>query len=252
MEPGDRPLAPQRLCGCLPLSYGDHTVRSPVSPLGRLDGVPGSPGRLPLGSGTSSFSPVSAVLRAGVGLPVSRPLLWLVDGSSSLHPCHGPGLRDHASSRVPDSPVLGRLAGPRFHLSGGRTGEGLSPLALRPVGDPCQSPQEFLGSQPDHGLSGDDHLDFSFEVFPNPQTGAEVGSPPSGLSLGSLSPCISLASPVGRHVVMSALVPSARLRMRFLQRRLNVSGPLLPEEALVSWDDCCHPDLLWWSNVSHL
>ena len=51
---------------------------------------------------------------------------------------------------------------------------------------------------------------------------------------------------------MSALVPGARLRMRSLQLRLNVSGPLLSEEALVSWDDCCHPDLLWWSEVSHL
>ena len=51
---------------------------------------------------------------------------------------------------------------------------------------------------------------------------------------------------------MSSLVPGARLRMRSLQLHLNVSGPLLREAALVSWDDCCHPGLLWWSDVSHL
>ena len=51
---------------------------------------------------------------------------------------------------------------------------------------------------------------------------------------------------------MSALVLGARLHMISLQLRLNVSGPLLSEEALVSWDACCHPDLLWWSEVSHL
>ena len=111
LTPGDQPLAPQRICGCLSLSYGDHTVRSAVSTVGRLDDVPGSPGRLPSGSGESSFSLASKVLRAGVGLPVSCPLLWFVDGPSSFHPHHGPGLRYHASSRVPDSPVLRRLAG---------------------------------------------------------------------------------------------------------------------------------------------
>ena len=32
-------------------------------------------------------------LLAGIsGVPVSRPLLWFVNGSSSLHPHHGPGL----------------------------------------------------------------------------------------------------------------------------------------------------------------
>ena len=31
VAPGDRPLAPQQFCGCLPFSYGDYTVRSPVS-----------------------------------------------------------------------------------------------------------------------------------------------------------------------------------------------------------------------------
>ena len=129
MALGDRPLTPQRVCGCLPFSNGDYIVRSPV--VGGLDGVLGSPG-----SGASIFSPVSEVLCGRVGFPVSRPLLWPVDGSSGIHPHHGPGLRDHASSRVSDSPVLKRLAAPCFHLSRDCAGVGLSPLALSTTGDP--------------------------------------------------------------------------------------------------------------------
>ena len=51
---------------------------------------------------------------------------------------------------------------------------------------------------------------------------------------------------------VSALVPGVQLRMRSLQLRLNVAGPSLLEDTLVSWDDSCLPDLRWWSDVSHL
>ena len=51
---------------------------------------------------------------------------------------------------------------------------------------------------------------------------------------------------------LSALVPGVRLRMRSLQLRLNVSGRLQSEDSLVEWDSDCRPDLLWWSDVSHL
>ena len=51
---------------------------------------------------------------------------------------------------------------------------------------------------------------------------------------------------------MSAIVLGARLRMRSLQLRLNVSGPLVIDEDLVSWDDGCLRDLRWWSEESHL
>ena len=40
--------------------------------------------------------------------------------------------------------------------------------------------------------------------------------------------------------------------MRSLQLRLNAAGSLLLEGDLDSWDDCCLPDLLWWSEDSHL
>ena len=40
--------------------------------------------------------------------------------------------------------------------------------------------------------------------------------------------------------------------MRSLQLRLNVSGHLQSEDSLVVWGSNYHPDLLWWSDVSHL
>ena len=173
VAPGDLPLVPQRLCGCLPLSYGDHPNRSSF-PSGRgLVGVPGSPVCLPSGSGSSIFSPVPQVLRGGVGQAVLRSLSWPLDGSSGLYPCHGPCLRDHASSWLPDPPVSRRFAGPGFHLPGDCSGEGFSSLALPASWDSRQSPQELFDSEADSGLSRDYDSDYSFEGFPDPQADPE-------------------------------------------------------------------------------
>ena len=96
-----------------------------------------------------------------------RALFRPVDGSSGVHPHHGPGLLDHASPRVLDPPVPRRLAGPSFHLSGDCAGEGLPPLDLSSAGDSCESPQELFGSESDSGLSRHDDHDIFFERFPD-------------------------------------------------------------------------------------
>ena len=51
---------------------------------------------------------------------------------------------------------------------------------------------------------------------------------------------------------MSSPVPGSRLRMRFLQLRLNAAGRSLVDTAVVSWDDSCLEDLQWWSVESNL
>ena len=51
---------------------------------------------------------------------------------------------------------------------------------------------------------------------------------------------------------LTPLIPGARLRMRSLQLRLRVAGPQQSDLALISWDNSCHRDLLWWSYASHL
>ena len=56
-------------------------------------------------------------------------------------------------------------------------------------------------------------------------------------------------------VVMSSLtsfILGVRLRIRSLHLRLRIAGPQQSDLALISWDDSCHRDLLWWSYASHL
>ena len=127
---GHRPLTPQRLGGPLQFSYGDCPVGSPVSPSGRLDGVLGSPGRLPPGSCTSSFSPLPEVLHEGCGVSIYDPVLRPVIRSSSVHPRHGSYLFHHASPRFSSSTLSRRLAGPGLHLPGPGACEGLPPVAM--------------------------------------------------------------------------------------------------------------------------
>ena len=105
VAPGDRPLTPQQLGGCLPFPHGDYPVCSPISPSQRLDGIPGSPGCIPPCSGPSVFTTLPEVLRVRVGLPVPHPLLRPVDGCAGVYISHGPDLFDNASSRFPDSRV---------------------------------------------------------------------------------------------------------------------------------------------------
>ena len=127
---GNRPLQPQPFCASLPFSHGDGSVSSPVSLSGRLDGVPGAPGRLPSGSGASVILALPEVLLGGFGPVVSGSLLRPFDCSAGVHTRHGPYLFHHALLWVPDPMVSGRLARPGILISRDSAGEGLSSLAL--------------------------------------------------------------------------------------------------------------------------
>ena len=210
----------------LRLSCGDHPNRSSI-PSGRgLVGVPGSPGCLPSGSGSSIFSPVPQVLRGGVGLPVLLSLFWPLDGSSGLYPCHGPCLRDHASSWLPDPPVPQRLAGPGFHLPGECSGEGFSSLALPEFWDSCQSPQELFDSHADSGLSRDYDSAIPLRVFPTLKRIQKLSLLLQDF-LSTRSHSVSVwGQLLGIMSSMSALLPVSRLQMRELQIRLSVAGRL--------------------------
>ena len=107
LAPSDRPLLPQPFCASLPFSHGDGSVGSPVSSSGRYDGVAGSPGRLPSGSGAPVFSPLPEVLRGGFRPAVAGSVLWPLDYSAGVHMSHGPYLFHHASLRFPDPAVSG-------------------------------------------------------------------------------------------------------------------------------------------------
>ena len=168
LEACDRPLTPQPVGSCLQVSHGDCGIDSPISLSGRLDGVPGSPGCLPSGSG----APVISALHGGLSPAVSRALS--VDCPAGVHAGHGPCVCHHAPVRVQDPSLPGRLTRPRILVSGYSAGEGLSPLALpgaRGSGEPLQ---ELSGSVSDFGLSGDETSNMSFEGFPDPKVCPEA------------------------------------------------------------------------------
>ena len=188
-----RLLTPQWLGGTLQFLYGDCPVCSPVSPSGGLDGVPGSPGRLPPGSCTSGLSPVPEVLRGGCGVSVSDPVLRPVFRSPGVHPRHGSYIFHHASPRFSSSPLSRRLAGPGHHLPGSGACEGLPPLAMSSLRGLSQTFEELFGPDSDVGLSRDDARDFSLEGFPDPQTDSEVLSTSPGVFIRPSPPCVGLA-----------------------------------------------------------
>ena len=153
---------------------------------------------------------------------------------SSIMHCHGFQILRY----------LRRLAGPCFNLSGDCLGEGLPPLSLSSTGDSCESSKELFGSALDSGLFRNDTNDFSFEGFPDPQKAPEVVPFPSGVSLRPPTPCVGLAPVVGGRVTYvcagSGSPASYEARPALLQR---CGVP----PSVGSWDDCCLPDLLWWS-----
>ena len=119
----DRSLTPQSFCRRLSFSHGDCSVGAPVPPSGGLAYFLRSSKCLPAGSGSSSVSQVSEVLRGRFRLPVPHSLLRPCDGSAGLHPRHGPGLLHHASVWLQDPSLPGRLACPQILVPGGCTGE---------------------------------------------------------------------------------------------------------------------------------
>ena len=197
---GDRPFAPQPFGASLPFSHGDCSVGSPVSPSGGLDGVPGSPGRLPSSSSAPVISALPEVLRGGLRPAVSSSVLRPLDRSAGVHACHGSHLFHHASLRFPDPPLSGRLARPRILISRDSAGEGLSPLALSGAGDSCQSRQELPDSFADAGLSGDESSHASFEGVSDPQTCPEALLNASRVRVLSAAASSSLAAASGGNV----------------------------------------------------
>ena len=110
MAAGNRSFAPQPSSSCLPFSRGDGPIGSPVALPRRLDGVPGSPGRVLPGSGAPVISALPEVLRGGFSASVPRSLLWPFDCPSGVYASHGAYLSHHALLRFRDHALPGRLA----------------------------------------------------------------------------------------------------------------------------------------------
>ena len=154
--------------------------------------------------------------------------------------CHGPGVLDHASVQVQDPQLPGRLARPGIFVSGDCAGEGLPAVAMSGAGHSRQPVEELLDSHSVDRLSRDEDLDFSFEGFPDSQTGSEAVLSRTRLHILSVSSSYSIASTAEGDVlgVISGSgspapheIPSAAVECGGLSpggRRSRLLGRLLP------------------------
>ena len=139
---GHRPLPPQLLCGCVPLSDGDHTVCSPVGSSGRLDGLHRLERSVPAGSGTSGFSSFSTLCVKGSHFPIQSSVLWPLHGSTGLLTGHGSYFRHSPFLGYPHEAVPRRLASPVVLSGIPSPGSPDCPRALPRAGG-CDQPGEI-------------------------------------------------------------------------------------------------------------
>ena len=249
---GHRPLTPQRLGGPLQFSYGDCPVGSTVSPSGRLDGVLGSPGRLPPGSCTSGFSPLPEVLRGDVvfqfttlcfGLSSAPQVFTRVMAPiSSIMHRHGFRLLRYLDDWLVLGSTFQDLVRARDFLLWLCLRLGVMVNLSKSSLDPTQT-LDYLGMT----------LETSpLRVSPTLKRVQKLSLLLHQFFSDRLQPVSVWRSLLGMMSSMSAIVPGLRLRMRSLQLRLNAAGRLLLDSQLVSWDDTCLRDLRWWSDDSRL
>ena len=157
MASGHRPLPSQSLCGRVTLSDGDHSVCTPVSTSGGLDGLHRSQGSVSSGAGSSCFSSLSSLHVPWHGLPVQCSVLWPLHGSSGLHQGHGSCFSYTPFSGYPYASIPRRLAGPVFLLGVSPRGSEDCPPTLSRIGDCHQPPEVQPHTFPGSSVSGGRH-----------------------------------------------------------------------------------------------
>ena len=204
------------------------------------------------------------------GVSVQSPLLWPLHGPSGFYQGHGSCVSHPSRHGRPDTPVSGRLVGPRLIQSRSPVGKGQSPRPLSSTwhsGEPWQISSDPLAFC---HLSGDVSGEPLFEGFSlageglDPEVTAQrvfVLQAPRHRSLAqsSGSSLLSLPSHSGR--VSSDALPSVRTTTSVGFCGQVSSGPLDPQDRTgplvvlrhrppgVSLE-VQHPDLLFWSDAS--
>ena len=249
---GHRPLPPQSLCGCVPLSDGDHPVCSPVSSSGRLDGLHRFEGSVPPGSGSSRISSFSTLCVQGSRFPIQSSVLWPLHGSTGLLSVmapvsailHAMGIRMRrylddwlfqSSSRESLLRDLQTVLG-RCHELGvviNREKSHLVPSQVVQYLGVVINTQSFVASPSPDRIS---------RLLSTAGEFRSSASPPARLWLSLLEMLSSLAH----------LVPGGRLRMRSLQLCLNRSWDHVDLSVPVAWTVSCLQDLQWWLHLSRL
>ena len=165
MASGHRPLPSQSLCGRVTLSDGDHSVCTPVSTSGGLDGLHRSQGSVSSGAGSSCFSSLSSLHVPWHGLPVQSSVLWPLHGSAGLHQGHGSCFSYTPFSGYPYASIPRRLAGPVFLSGVSPRGSADCPPTLSRIRDCHQPPEVQPHTFPGSSVSGGRHRLHLFQGF---------------------------------------------------------------------------------------
>ena len=240
------------LCGRVTLSVGDHSVCTPVSTSGGLDGLHRSLGSVSSGAGSSCLSSLSSLHVPWHGLPVHSSVLWPLHGSAGLHQGHGSCFSYTPFSGYPYASIPRRLAGPVFLSGVSPRGSSDCPPTLSRVGVvvtpkksnliPYQVVQ-YLGVVIDSS---------SFRASPSVEHISRLPSPAAEFQSCS-SPTASLwLSLLGVLSSLAHLVPGGRRGMRSLQLCLHRSWNRQDLEAPVLVSMECLQDLRWWLHLPRL
>ena len=241
MTPGDRPLTPQRLCGCLPLSYRDHPNRSSIPSRRGLVGVPGSPGCLPSGSGSSIFSSVPCVgdsvyqFRAlCFGLSTAPQVFTLIMAPvSAIMHHHDFRILRYLDDWLVLASTFQEIVRARDFLLWLCQRLGIRVNLLKSSLIPKQT-QDYLGIT---------IQTVPLRVFPTLKRIQKLSLLLQGFLSTRSHPVSFWRQLLGIMSSMSALVSGSRLQMHAFQIRLNVASRLQPNGFPVEWDSDCHPDL---------
>ena len=244
LAPGHRSLSPQPFCSVVPFSNGDIPVGPPISPPRGLDDFHRPSVRLPpgylrfcIGEQTFQFW----VLRFGL-LSAPQVFTCVMAPVSSIMHRFGYRILHYLDDWLVLGSSLQEITRARDFLSWLcselRVQVNLSKSSL--------SPAQIL-----------DYLGMTLQssplrAFPTQARIRKVLSLLEEFSSSREQQLSLWRSLLGVMLSLSALIPESRLRMRSLQLRLNVSGLQSSEDALISWDNSCLPDLWWWSVASHL
>ena len=243
---GHRRLPPQWLCGCVPLSDGDHTVCSPVGSSGRLDGLHRLERNIPAGSGTSGFSSFSTLCVRGSHFPIQSSVLWPLHGSTGLLTSHGSYFCHSPFLGYPHEAVPRRLASPVVLSGIPPPGSPDCPRAL-PRARGCDQPGEI----PPHIIPGGtvsrcrDQLPvFCGFTIARSHLQAAVNSRRISILRLASHEIMALAS---GHAFFAGSPSSWRQTAYAVSPLcLNRSWDRVDLSAPVSWTRSCLQDLRWW------
>ena len=143
--PHHRSVDPERLHHLVALPHGDSSVSPSFHSPRRLDGLPGSAGRLPSGSSSSRFASLPSLRGGKEVVSIQGPLLRSYDRTPSLHEDYGPSVRYPPQVRGQDASLPGRLAYPGLYRNRLPTIEGQAPINLHRTWHPGQ-PHEVVSS----------------------------------------------------------------------------------------------------------